>query len=180
MKKIFSRAVKGALFDRKAFEQAFWNNEAVADAVIVVGAVGATGVVIGAIITGTLGPGLILGVLWAAVYAVAGWLVLAACVWFAATKIFKTGGNIQTMFATHGLAYLPLLAVSLSFIPYIGMVAVLWYLAVLVVATRVTTESDGRKAVLSVLVGYALLVILDRIIGGGIFTAVSAVDVFRG
>lgn len=185
MKEIMSRAIRGAMFEKKAFEQAYWNNEAVADSVIVVGLVGAVSAVIGAVINGGVGPALIVGVLWGAVYAVAGWLVLAALVWFAATKIFKTGGQIQTMLATHGLAYLPLLLAAFqtyrpgaSPLNYVGMVAVVWYLAVLVVATRTATDSDRRKAVLSVLVGYALLTILQAIIGGTIFRAVSAVGVF--
>lgn len=90
MKKIFSRALRGAMFDKKAFEHAFWDDDATADGVILVASVSAISFVIRAVLSNGLGTGAILGVLGAAVTGVAGWLILAACVWVASTKMFKT------------------------------------------------------------------------------------------
>jgi hypothetical protein len=173
MKKIFSRALRGAMFDKKAFEHAFWDDDATADGVILVASVSAVAFVIQAVLSAGLGTRAILGVLGAAISGVAQWLILAACVWVASTKIFKSGGGLQTMMATHGLAYLPLLLTAVP-IALVGMAAVLWYLAALVVATRATTDSNLKIAVLSVLVGYAILVLLSALLSGVTFTAVSA------
>lgn len=173
MKKIFSRALRGAMFDKKAFEHAYWDDDATADGVILVATVSAVAFVIQAVLSAGLGTGAILGFLGAAISGVAQWLILAACVWVASTKIFKSGGGLQTMMAAHGLAYLPLLLTAVPIV-LVGMAAVLWYLAVLVVATRATTESNLKIAVLSVLVGYAILVLLSAILSGVTFTAVSA------
>jgi hypothetical protein len=173
MKKIFSRALRGAMFDKKAFENAYWDDDATADGVILVATVSAVAFVIRAVLSSGLGTGAVLGVLGAAVSGVAGWLILAACVWVASAKIFKSGGGLQTMMAAHGLAYLPLALTAVP-IPLVGVAAVLWYLAVLVVATRATTDSSLKIAVLSVLVGYAVLVLLGAILQGVTFTAVSA------
>jgi hypothetical protein len=173
MKKIFSRALRGSMFGKKAFEHAYWDDDATADGVILVASVSAVSFLIRAILSGGLGTGAVLGLLGAAVSGVAGWLILAACVWVASTKIFKTGGGLQTMMAAHGLAYLPLILTAVP-IPLVGAAAVVWYLAVLVVATRATTDSSLKLAVLSVLVGYAVLVLLSALLSGVTFTAVSA------
>ncbi len=172
MSKILTRALRGSMLDRKAFDQVFWDDDATADGVILVAVVSAIGFVISAVLAGAFGAGLVLGLLGSMVAGVAGWLILAACVWVASTKIFKTGGGIQTMMAAHGLAYLPLLLVSLG-IPLLSVAAIVWYLVVLVVATRSATESDQKTAVLAVLIGYAVLVVLSAVLRGIPFTAVS-------
>jgi hypothetical protein len=73
--------------------------------------------------------------------AVASWLILAAATWFAATRLFKTGGGIQTTMATHGLAYLPTLTfvIPIAIVPVIGLI---WYVAVL---TRATQEAVSTR-----------------------------------
>ncbi len=172
MTKIFSRALRGCVLDKKAFDQVFWDDDATADGVILVAVVSAVGFLISAVLAGGLGAGIVLGILGAMVSGVAGWLILAACVWVASTKIFKTGGGIQTMMATHGLAYLPLVLVPVG-IRLLSVAAIVWYLVVLVVATRSATESDQKTAALSVLIGYAVLVLLAAVLRGITFTAVS-------
>lgn len=177
MKKIFIRAWRGALFQKSAFEESFWDDDATADGVLLVALVSGSTVVISAVLSGSIRAGLLLGLIGGMISGVASWLILAACVWVVSTKIFKTGGGIQTMMATHGLAYLPL---GLVAIPnaYARIGAVIWYLAVIVVATRVATDSNQKTAGLSVLVGYAVLAILSAVLGGITFTAVSALGLF--
>ncbi len=173
MKKIFARAWRGSLFQKSAFEESFWDDDATADAVILVGVVSGAIVLITSFVAGSLGVGLVLDLVGSVISGVASWLILALCVWVAATKVFKTGGGIQTMMATHGLAYLPL---GLSAFPnrYVGIAALVWYLAVLVVATRAATDSDQKLAGLSVLVGFAILALIDALLSGITFQAVSA------
>lgn len=180
MRKIFGRAWRGALLKQRAFQEVYWDNDATADGVIVVAAVQVV-LFVAAVGFDAIGVGqsaafdvnrLLPGLLGAVIYGVAGWLILAAITWVAATKLFKQHGSIQTMMAMHGLAYLPLLATLIPF-AYADVLAIIWYLVVVVVATKEAVETDTKYAALSVLVGYAALAILASIFGG-VFAAVPA------
>lgn len=173
MQKIFSRAFRGALFDRKAFAEVFWDDDAVADGVIVVASVSVVTFILSGVFFG-FGFSFVAGLLQTAVSAVASWLILSAATWFASTRLFKTGGGVQTMMATHGLAYLPTLVFLLPF-GIAALVGLVWYLGVLVVATREATSSDTRNAVLSVLVGFAFTLIIQAVFRLP-FTAASALS----
>jgi hypothetical protein len=172
MQKILSRAFRGAMLDRKAFAEVFWDDDAVADGVIVVAAVSVVSFLVVALTRASVSISSIPALLQTAVSGVASWLILAAATWFAATRMFKTGGGIQTMMATHGLAYLPTLAFVIPFTlaPIIGLV---WYLAVLTRATQEAVSSNTKTAALSVLVGFAFMLIIQRIFELP-FTAASA------
>ncbi|HEY5686037.1 MAG TPA: YIP1 family protein [Acidimicrobiia bacterium] len=181
MKKIFGRAWRGALLKKRAFQEVYWDSDSTADGVIVVAAVQVV-LLVASLVAATFGvrqAGLALATEWdqfltalisAMIYGVAGWLILAGAAWLAATKIFKQNGTIQTMMAMHGLAYLPLLATLLPFTAA-DVLAIIWYLVVVVVATREAVETDTKTAALSVLVGYGVLAILASIFGG-VFSAV--------
>ena len=172
MQKIFSRAVRGAMLDRKAFAEVFWDDDATADGVIVVALVAAASFVVVALTRASVSISSIPALLQTTVSAVASWLILAAATWFAATKMFKTGGGIQTMMATHGLAYLPTIAFVIPFAiaPVIGLV---WYIAVLTRATQEAVSSNTKTAFLAVLVGFAFMLIIQAIFRLP-FTAASA------
>jgi hypothetical protein len=172
MQKILSRAFRGAMLDRKAFAEVFWDDDAVADGVIVVAAVSVVSFLVVALTRASVSISSIPALLQTAVSGVASWLILAAATWFAATRMFKTGGGIQTMMATHGLAYLPTLAFVIPFTlaPIIGLV---WYLAVLTRATQEAVSSNTKTAALSVLVGFAFMLIIQAIFQLP-FTAASA------
>lgn len=172
MQKILSRAFRGAMLDRKAFAEVFWDDDAVADGVIVVAAVSVVSFLVVALTRASVSISSIPALLQTAVSGVASWLILAAATWFAATRMFKTGGGIQTMMATHGLAYLPTLAFVIPFAlaPIIGLV---WYLAVLTRATQEAVSSNTKTAALSVLVGFAFMLIIQAIFQLP-FTAASA------
>lgn len=172
MQKILSRTFRGAMLDRKAFSEVFWDDDAVADGVIVVAAVSALSFLVVALTRASVSLSSIPALLQTAVSGVASWLILSAATWFAATRLFKTGGGIQTMMATHGLAYLPTLAFVIPFAlaPVIGLV---WYVAVLTRATQEAISSDTKVAFLSVLVGFAFMLMIQAIFRLP-FTAASA------
>ena len=172
MQKILSRAFRGAMLDRKAFAEVFWDDDATADGVIVVAVVAAASFVIVAMTRASVSLGSIPALLQTTVSAVASWLILAAATWFAATKMFKTGGGIQTMMATHGLAYLPTIAfvIPIAIVPVIGLV---WYIAVLTKATQEAVSTTTKTAFLAVLVGFAFMLMIQAIFRLP-FTAASA------
>lgn len=163
--KMFSRAFRAALFDKKAFNEAFFDDDAAADGAIVVATVGAL-VYLGSWLLGLVRLS-VQGLLAALVAAIISWLILAFATWFVATRLFNGGGKPQTMLAMHGLAALPLTLDLFGGIAG-GLVAaagLIWYLAVVVIATREASEVGTRNAAVSVLIGFAVAALFRALIG---------------
>lgn len=168
---MFTRAGRATVFDRKAFTEAFFDDDAAADGAIIVATVGAV-TYLGWWIRGVADlslPGF-LGVL---IASVASWLILAFATWFSATRLFGSTNRPQTMIGMHGLAVFPL--VLEIFGSLAGGIGLLWYLVVLVIATQEATDLDVRKSAVSVLIGFAAAFIIRALIGvpfavlGGLF-----------
>lgn len=158
---MFSRAGRAAIFDRKAFTEAFFDDDAAADAAIVVATVGAVSY-LGLWVLGAVGLS-IQGLLSWLIAAVVSWLILAFATWFVASRLFGGGGRPQTMIALHGLAALPLILEIFG-----GLIAgagLIWYLAVVVIATREASDVGTRNAAVSVLIGFAVAAIFRALIG---------------
>jgi len=159
---MFTRAGRAALFDRKAFTEAFFDDDAMADGAIVVAVVGAVTYLVLLIRLGGL-DGFDLAALFQFVIAgVASWLILGFATWFAATRIFKSSGRPQTLVAMHGLAALPLVADAFG--PPVSWAGLVWYLAILVVATKEATELPYKNASVAVLIGFVAAVILRALL----------------
>ncbi len=170
---MFRRAGRAAVLDRKAFTEAFFDSDAAADGAIIVALVGAV-TYVGLWARGVAALSLtgLLGVL---VASVASWLVLAFATWFVATRLFKSTNRPQTMIAMHGLAVLPLTLEIFRGNEIITGIGLLWYLVVLVVATQEGADLKLRDAGVSVLIGFAVAVLVRALIGvpfavlGGLF-----------
>ncbi len=162
---MFSRAFRAALFDKKAFTEAFFDDDAAADGAIVVASVGAV-IYLGSWLLGLVGLS-VQGLLGALVTAVVSWLILAFATWFVASRLFNGGGKPQTMLAMHGLSALPL-TLDLFGGTFGGLVAglgLVWYLAVVVIATREASDVSTRNAAVSVLIGFAVAALFRALIG---------------
>jgi len=170
MRKMLSRAARAALLDRKAFTEAFFDNDAPADAAIVVASVGALTYL------GWWGRGLtrfsILGLFETLIGSVVSWLILAFGAWFAASRLFRSAGRPQTMIALQGLAALPLLLEAAGGL--FAAVGFAWYLAALVVGAMEAADLGMKEAAVSVLIGLALAAIA-RILAGAPFVVLGAV-----
>jgi hypothetical protein len=171
---MFIRAGRAALFDRRAFTEAFFDDDAMADGAIVVAVVGAVSYVGILAWFGVLGRFDIVGLLQSLIFSVASWLILGLATWFAASRLFGSSARYQTVIAMQGLAVLPLLLeIFGSPISWIGLV---WYLAVLVIATKEATELDYKFAGVAVLIGFAVAAVVRLLIGApfGLFSGVFA------
>ncbi len=159
---MIQRAARAALFDRNAFTAAFFDADATADAVMLVGGVSGVVYLVQALVFAGLSFRLVEGLLAAIISGLASWLFLAVAVWFAGTRLFGGNAHMQTVMRLHGYAVLPLL---LGMFPYRAVViaGVIWYLAALAVATSVALSVSLRDGALSVLVGYAILFIVGLI-----------------
>jgi len=171
--KMIRRATRAAMLDRKAFTEAFFDGDAAADGAIIVASVGGLtylGLLLRLGSFGSFSVGTLFQVLIAAVVS---WLILAFATWFTATRLFGASGRPQTMMALQGLAALPLLLEMFG--RWAGGVALIWYLVVLVVATREASELKTRDAAVSVLIGFAIAAVFRALIGvpfallGGLF-----------
>lgn len=162
MLKLTTRAIRAALFDGKAFKEAYFDDEATADSAIIVALVGAATYLL-AFVFGPFGFSLasLVQIVLAGVIA---WLILALASWFAATRLFGARCSPQMVMALQGLASLPLLlgAFPGEIIQGLGLV---WYLVLLVVATREATSLSTRNAAVSVLIGFAVAAIVRMLFG---------------
>jgi hypothetical protein len=150
---MLTRAGRAAIFDKRVYTEAFFDNDAMADAAIVVGSVGALTYLGFLLRVGSLGAFDLAAFFQVLLASVASWLVLGYATWFAANRLFGGSGRPQTLLAMQGLATLPLLLEIFG--SPIGWVGVLWYLAVLVIATKEGTDLDLKFAGVSVLIGFA-------------------------
>lgn len=153
MRKLTTRAVRAAIFDAKAFKEAYFDDEATADSAIIVALVGVATYVLGL----AFGPfSFSIGSLIQLVLAgVVSWLILAMASWFAASRLFGARCSPQMVMALQGLASLPLV---LGAFPgeLVQAVGLAWYLALLVIATKEATSLETRNAAVSVLIGFAV------------------------
>lgn len=166
---MFSRAGRAALLDRKPFTEAYFDGDSAADAAIVVATVAAVTYLGSLLVLGVLGLFSVAVLLQVVIAGVVSWLILGFATWFAATRLFQASGRPQTMIALQGLAALPLVLEALAGVDGIGKLAVtaglVWYLAILVVATREAADLTTRNAAVSVLIGFAIAAVFRVLLG---------------
>jgi hypothetical protein len=93
---------------------------------------------------------------------VVSWLVLGFATWFVANRLFGASSRPQTMIGLQGLAVLPLMLEALGSVA--GGIGLIWYLVILVVATREATDLKVRDAAVSVLIGFAVAVLIRALL----------------
>lgn len=160
---MFTRAGRAAMLDRKPFTEAYFDGDSAADAAILVALVAAVTYVGRLLISGVIGAFSLPGLFQAIIAGVVSWLILGFASWFAATRLFQSSARPQTMIALQGLAVLPLLLELFGAIG--GGIGLVWYLVVLVVATREAAAIDTRNAAVSVLIGFAIAAIFRLLLG---------------
>ncbi len=160
---MLTRAARAAILDRKVFTEVFFDDDAMADAAIVVSLVGALSYLGDTLLgVGRLGSFSIIGLLQLVIVAVASWLILGFATWFAASRLFGATNRPQTLIAMHGLAVLPLLLEIFGGL--LATAGLIWYLVVLVVATKEGTDVAMRDAAISVLIGLAAAVVIRALL----------------
>jgi len=159
---MFTRAGRAAIFDRKVYTEAFFDNDAMADGAIVVAVVGALTYFAALVRFGAFAAFDLAALFQVLIASVASWLILGYATWFAANRLFQGSGRPQTLLAMHGLAPLPL--VLEAFDSPISSVGVVWYLAILVMATKEGTDLDYKFAAVAVLIGFAAAVVVRALL----------------
>ncbi|HSM45410.1 MAG TPA: hypothetical protein VK969_10380 [Acidimicrobiia bacterium] len=169
--KLLNRAGRAALFDKKVYTEAFFDDDAMADGAIVVALVGAASYLGVLVWFGALGRFDVIGLIQSLIYSVVSWLILGFATWFAATRLFGSSNRYQTLIALQGLAVLPLL-LEIFGTPW-SLVGLVWYLGVLVFATKEGTDLAYKEAGLSVLIGFAVAAVVRLLMGAsfGLFSS---------
>lgn len=166
---MFTRAGRAALLDRRPFTEAFFDSDAAADAAILVSMVSVVTYLGQLLVFGEIGAFRFPTLLQVVIGSVVSWLILGFATWFAGTRLFGGSGRAPTVLGLHGLAVLPLLLEIGAPWPNFGVIAgtlgLIWYLAVLVVATREALDLDVRNAAVSVLIGLAIAAIFRTLMG---------------
>lgn len=170
--KMLTRAGRAAIFDRRAFTEAFFDDDAMADGALIVALVGGVTYLGVLIWNGALRLFGVTGLLQALIYSVASWLILGFATWFAATRLFGSTNRYQTLIAMQGLATLPLLLEMFG--QPVSWVGVAWYLGVVVVGTKEASDLDYKKAALAVLIGFAVTAVVRLFLRApfGLFSSV--------
>ncbi len=154
MIKSLERAVRLSGFDRRVATELMFDTSAMGDAVLLVAAVH---LAIGLVVSLRFGLFDIVALLTAAVYGVAGWLILSFAIWLMGTRVLKGTGDVQAMMRGAGFGTLPLLLAVVN----LGWVGTLWQLAILVVVTIVVLGLELKEAAGAVLLGAALVVLIQ-------------------
>jgi hypothetical protein len=153
MSKIFNRLFRASLFQRDAFKEAYFDNDAAADGAITVSVVAAA-TSLGLVFVSGFSSFSVTGLLSWIIGGVTSWLILAFATWGVARWLFEARTPPQVMIGVHGLAVLPLV-LDIFGNQAVGAAGLLWYLALLVIGTQEVTDLDLKKAGVSVLIGFA-------------------------
>ena len=154
-------AVRASILDRRAHSELFFDSDATADAVLLVAAISAVVYATRVVRFAGFGAVSLTGLLEAVIYGLISWLILAAATWFVATRLFSGSGHMQTMIRLHGHCELPLLLWIFGDVA--GGIGLVWSLVAKVVATSEAASLDTPKSVGSVLIGFALIVVVRLI-----------------
>ncbi len=154
MIRTLQRAARLAGFDRRVATELMFDTSAMGDAVLLVAGIH---VVIGLATSIRGGFFDLVGLLTAAIYGVAGWLILSFAVWLMGTRVLKASGDVQALMRGTGFGSLPLLLAVVEF----GWVGTIWHLVVVVLVTRVVLGLEWKEAGGAVLLGAAMVVLLQ-------------------
>lgn len=162
MTKIFNRFIRATLFQREAFREAYFDNDAAADGAITVSLVAAA-TYFGLLVASAFGSFSVTGLLAWVIGGVTSWLILAFATWGVARYFFETMARPQIMVGVQGLAVLPLV-LDVFDNPAIGALGLVWYIALLVIGTREVTDLDVKKSGVSVLIGFAAAALIRALL----------------
>lgn len=154
------KAFRVALFDRRTAASISFDSGATGDAVLIVAGVHAVIQIVAFVRAGTFD---VFVLLQSIVLGVAGWIFLSFAIWLMGTRLLKGSGEAQTVIRLTGFAQLPLLLTALGS-DVIGLVGLVWYLAAVVVVTSVALGLRLKESVASVVLGAALVFLIQRLL----------------
>lgn len=113
------------------------------------------------------------GIIGAVIAAFIGWLLWAAITYFVGTRLFGGTATLGEMLRTLGFAQSPGVIGILAIIPILGwlimVVIALWQLVAGIIAIRQALDFTTGKAILTALVGWVAVWIINAVVLGALF-----------
>jgi hypothetical protein len=167
---MINRVIRAATLDVNLYEEVEADTSLTQEAlmvIILVSIAGGIGAFLGGIVAGSIGMA-ILGLILAVVIGVVNYYIWAYVTYFVGTSLFHGTADVGEMLRTLGYASGPRVLSILSFIPCVGpliaLVGAIWALVAGVVAVRQALDFDTTKAILTVIIGWVIVLIITFVI----------------
>jgi hypothetical protein len=168
---MINRVIRAAMLDVDLYEEVEADTSLTQEAlmvVILVSIAGGIGGFLGGIISGSIG-GAIVGLILAVVLGIVNYYIWAYVTYFVGTNLFEGTADVGEMLRTLGYASGPRVLSIFGFIPCIGplvsLVGAVWALVAGVIAVRQALDFDTTKAVVTVIIGWVIILIITLVIG---------------
>jgi len=164
---MLNRLIRAARLDVNLYEEVEANTgltqEAIT-AVVIIAALSGLGSGLGSLIGGAGVGSFFLALIVGIVMSVVGYFIWAFLTYFIGVNLLKGTADYGELLRTLGYAYGPNVLGLLSFIPVIGpllrLVGSIWALVCGVVAVRQALDFDTAKAVLTVIIGWVIMIVI--------------------
>jgi hypothetical protein len=168
---MINRVIRAAMLDVDLYEEVEADTSLTQEAlmvVILVSIAAGIGGFLGGIVSGSIG-GAILGLILAVVLGIVNYYIWAYVTYFVGTNLFEGTADVGEMLRTLGYASGPRVLSILGFIPcvgpLVGLVGAIWALVAGVIAVRQALDFDTTKAVITVIIGWVIVLIITLVIG---------------
>jgi hypothetical protein len=183
---MFNRIVRAA-----RLEVAFYNeveadtslNQEALMVVILVSVAAGIGSFLQGIVQGSIGAAII-GLIVSAVMGVVGYYIWAYVTYFVGTNLFHGTADVGELLRTLGYASGPRLLSVLVFIPCAGallsLAGAIWSLVAGVIAVREALDFDTTKAVITVIIGWVIIVVLTLMVAAVLGVGAAGLGALSG
>ena len=168
---MFNRVVRAAMLDVNLYEEVEADTSLTQEAfmvVILVSIASGIGSFLAGVIGGDIGAALI-GLIFAVIMGVLGYYIWAYITYFVGTNLFGGTADVGELLRTLGYASGPRVLGVLAFIPCLGglasLIGAIWALVAGVVAVRQALDFDTTKAILTVIIGWVIVLVISIVVG---------------
>jgi len=169
--KMINRVTRAAMLDVNLYEEVeadtSLNQEALI-VVILVSIAGGIGSFLATVFQGEIGPAVV-SLLVTIALGVVNYYIWAYITYFVGTRLFEGTADAGELLRTLGYASGPRVLALLGFIPCLGGLAALagaiWALIAGVIAVRQALDFDTTKAVLTVIIGWVIVLAISLVVG---------------
>ena len=165
---MMDRAIRAAKVEPALYEEVERDENATTEAMTIVAIVAVASAIGGAIGAVIGGRNVIGGLLIPLIGALIGWVLWSYITYFVGTRLMNGTATPGELLRTIGYAQTPGILNILSFIPFVGgliaLVAAIWSLWAGIVAVRQALDFDTGKAVITVIIGWVVVLIINLVI----------------
>ncbi|MCS7220815.1 MAG: YIP1 family protein [Anaerolineae bacterium] len=178
---MIQRVIRAATLEPAVYEEveanANLNQEALA-VVVLVSLANGVGLFLSGLLGGSVGAA-IGGLIFGLVSGVLGYYIWAYITYWVGTNLFQGTADVGEMLRTLGYASGPRVLGILTFIPCLGglagLIGGIWSLVTGVVAVRQALDFDTGKAILTVIIGWIIVLVITLILGT--FLGIGAIGI---